>query len=236
MRPNRKGFTLIELAVAIFIIGILLGSIFVPLQTQLEQRQIRDTELALALARDAIIGYAVANGYLPCPDSTASNDGLEDIVGGPAFTCATDAGGVSTGNLPAATLNLPSGGDAWGNRIRYRVVSAYAARPGGITMTMPASLVVCSAVACGAGTVLTNSTAGDQAAFVLISHGRNGNGGNPLTPSVVNAAATDPDEIANAGAGAISVSRVPSPTFDDIVAWLGRSVLLRHLVASGKLP
>ena len=135
--PERVcGFSLIELAVVIFIVGLLLGSIFLPLQGQVESRRITDTQKILENAREALIGYAAANGRFPCPASATSN-GAEDFsgTGTPAngICDATVTGAnVYYGFLPAATLGFTpvddSGYavDAWGltqNRIRYAVSS-----------------------------------------------------------------------------------------------------------------
>ena len=65
--PKRvRGFTLIEMAVAMFIIALLLGSILVPLQTQIESRNFENTQRILDQAREALIGFAAANGRFPC--------------------------------------------------------------------------------------------------------------------------------------------------------------------------
>jgi prepilin-type N-terminal cleavage/methylation domain-containing protein len=132
-----RGFTLVEIAVVIFIIVLLLGSLFVPLQTQIESRNYETTQRILEQAREALIGYAAANGYFPCPASTTSN-GLEAVgtnhAIGAANTCPIAVWGATTyiGFLPAATLGFtPTDAngyalDAWGlspqNRIRYAVV------------------------------------------------------------------------------------------------------------------
>jgi len=68
-----EGFTLIEMAVAIFIITLLIGSILFPLTTQVEQRQIAETQKILDETRQAIIGFAVINGRLPRPAVSATN-------------------------------------------------------------------------------------------------------------------------------------------------------------------
>ena len=46
------GFSLIEVAVVLFIIVLLLGSILVPLTTQVEQKQISDTQKTLDEIRE----------------------------------------------------------------------------------------------------------------------------------------------------------------------------------------
>ena len=64
------GFTLIEIAVAIFVIALLLGSILVPLSNQVEQRQISETQKTLEEIKESIIGFAVAKG---CKTADASS-------------------------------------------------------------------------------------------------------------------------------------------------------------------
>src|SRR5689334_24021233 len=71
------GFTLIEVAVVVFIITLLLGSLLVPLTTQVDQRKIADTRKVMSDAHEALIGFALSNGRLACPDN--DGDGLEDV-------------------------------------------------------------------------------------------------------------------------------------------------------------
>jgi len=72
-RPVSGGFTIIEMAVAMFIIALVLGSILVPLGTQVEQRQIADTQKRLDEIKEALIGFVIANRYFPCPAVYAAN-------------------------------------------------------------------------------------------------------------------------------------------------------------------
>src|SRR5512140_1908 len=73
-RPRAAaGFTLIELAVVFGLIALLLGSLLVPLRIQIESRKFADTQKILDNAREALMGYAVANGYFPCPADASSN-------------------------------------------------------------------------------------------------------------------------------------------------------------------
>jgi len=243
---------MVELAVALVIIAILLGTILVPLQTQVEQRQISETQKMLDNIKEALVGHAVAKGYLPCPDRTSggaggtndtANDGIEDFVAatGDCFS------NTSSGNVPWVTLGLGAT-DPWGNRFRYRVDANFANRvpKAGMpfNLTTSASLCVGSAVSsCVVSPFtgrLTNASP-DGAVAVIISHGKNGYGaintetGNPQPPP------TSPDEGLNLG-GAQYLSRTITPLgagageFDDIVTWLGKYTLFNRMVAAGRLP
>lgn len=81
-KHHQSGFTWIELAVAIFVIALLLGNILVPLAAQVGTRQVAETQKTMDEIRDALLGFAATNGYLPCPDlqsGAGANDGTEDI-------------------------------------------------------------------------------------------------------------------------------------------------------------
>lgn len=246
-----KGFSLIELAIAIFVITLLLGGLLVPLSTQVEQRQISDVRKYLEEIKEALIGFAVTNGRLPCPASSSSA-GIEDPSGGGA--CANSYNGF----VPAVTLGLAvvdSQGfavDPWGNRIRYAVTawkpatapSCMAATPpftttGGMSAyfscPLAPNLLVCSTAnvvgftssSCGPAT--NALTTGVPA--IIYSTGKNGGYGGAAL-----------DEAANLNNDRVFVSRVPTPSsvpngeFDDIVTWLSPNVLLNRMVAAGRLP
>ena len=217
------------------IITLLLGSILVPLSTQVEQRQITEAQRVLDRIRDAILGYAVTFGYLPCPDLTAgagSNDGQEDVTGS---NCTS-----AEGNLPWATLGVDNA-DPWGNRYRYRVDTDFTNRTTRFTLTTSADLQVCTAQACAVE--LTSTTAGNKAVAVILSHGRNGFGAMNATTNAANPAPAGTDELENTDndtrfvrrpvAGAVGST---AGEFDDIVTWLSKYTVYNRMVAAGKLP
>ena len=135
------GFSLIELAIVIGLITLLLGSLLVPLQSQVESRKLSDTEKIMDNAREALLGYAAANGYFPCPADYAGGSSGAEATGSthtattgtcPATVTGLGTAGVYVGYLPAVTLGLTSTDsssyavDSWGgttNRIRYAVSS-----------------------------------------------------------------------------------------------------------------
>lgn len=103
-----RGFTLVELAVVVLVVGLLIGSLLVPLSTQVDQRNIAEAQRRLEDARDALLGFAVANGRFPCPASTStSTTGTEEFATSP--TIGTPTNGICksfTGFLPGQTLGL----------------------------------------------------------------------------------------------------------------------------------
>jgi len=117
------------------IVALLLGGVMAMVSAQTEQRKWRDTQSQLEGARDALLGYAIANGRLPCP-ATSGSAGAEVRVTatGVCGTAGNDqdyyggvVSGVTYGLLPAVTLGyqpVDTEGyalDEWGNRIRYAV-------------------------------------------------------------------------------------------------------------------
>lgn len=213
-----------------FILTLLLGSILVPLATQVEQRQISESLRTMEQARDALLGHAMAFGYLPCADT--NNDGLEDVTGNLCTNLSGD--GIAHGNLPWRTLGLAAS-DSWGNRFRYAVHGDYARRTFFTLGTNSSNLRVCEAAGCA--TDLTSS-----AVAVLISHGKNGYGATNSAGGSVYAAPTGADELENTDADRDFVSRVATGTgaavgeFDDILIWLPRYILFNRMVTAGRLP
>lgn len=246
VRRISRGFTMIELAISIFIIALLLGTILVPLQTQVEQRQVSESQKTLDDIKEALLGYAIATGHLPCPDRTTpgagtandtANDGVEDFntATGDCFSVA----GTNPGNIPWVTLGLGAT-DPWGNRFRYRVEANYARRAPGTPPNLgsAANIIMCTTAPCA---VRLTPTAPDGAVAVILSHGKNGYGAiNALTGNQ-QPLPTSADELTNLG-GPSYVSRTITPLgatageFDDIVTWLGKYTLFNRMVAAGQLP
>jgi type II secretory pathway pseudopilin PulG len=229
--------------VAFFVITMLIGSILVPLATQVEERQVSDTEKALAEIKEALMMFAIANGYLPCPDKNAgvggagtANDGVEDVDA--AGACVA----TNQGNLPWVTLGLGAA-DVWGNRFRYQVSPAFAQRAPGAVFNLfsAADLRVCRAFGCPAGTQLTGASP-DGAVAVIYSLGRNGFSAINAATGNANPLPASADEIENVDGPIIFVSRTRTPAgspageFDDVLVWINKYTLFSRMVAAGKLP
>lgn len=251
----QAGFSLLELAIVLLIVGLLLGGLIMPLSARMDQQKIDTTRQQLEQIRQALVGYALARDALPCP-ATPASDGLAAAT---ATGCTRQHGFV-----PAVTLGLPGAQnrdklllDAWGSPIRYSVTSSDAngngnwdfVRPGEMRAVTLASLApnldICttttgsSATACASNaTTLTNS-----APVVLVSLGKDW------------ATATSADQLENLGANVgggpsgvtypvaadeVFVSRTAGAQagneFDDIVTWVSPAALYGDLVSAGRLP
>lgn len=237
-----KGFTLIEMAVVLIIVSLILGGLLMPLSTQMEMRANQDTVKRIEEAKEALIGFSLANGRLPCPASNTSN-GVEDPIGGGICNHAYD------GFLPAVTLgltNLDSNGyalDGWGgnpvNRIRYATTASNASafttangmRTVGIGALAP-NLYVCAS---GAGVNVTNcgvaTSLATTAVAVIFSAGKNaptGGGGTDESKNYDNNQVFVSHELAPASAA--------NGEFDDTVTWVSPNVLYNRMISAGQLP
>ncbi|MEH6461133.1 type II secretion system protein [Chitinimonas sp. JJ19] len=157
--PTRhQGFTLAEVATVMVIVALVLGGFMMSLPTQLEQQRTRATDDTLEEAREALLGFAIANGRLPCPASATSN-GQESFcsnaVGGcGAATTILPIHGRCTnpfnGFLPAVALGI-SNTDGSGyatdgssnlpaHRLRYAVATQFDITTNTYTFTAPGGM------------------------------------------------------------------------------------------------
>ncbi len=229
-----RGFTLIELAIVLFILTLLMAGVMTPLTEQLSERRTLETRRALEELKTAVLGYALSHRdaedrpHLPCPDlrqarvAGRANDGVEDRL--PDGRCAAVAG-----NLPWITLGMAQT-DAWGNRYAYAVAPAYAHAGAGIVAhpAPVADLMVCLDRDCGQRIA---------AAAVLLAHGRNGLGALNAAGQF-NRTPIGADEQEHADGDGQFVARPPAGPdrpggeFDDMVSWIAPDYLIGRL-ASG---
>ena len=75
-RLRACGFTLVELAIVVFTLGMLIAGLVGPVDVQLEARDRNRTRNVMEDAMEALYGFALTNRRLPCPDS--DGDGLSN--------------------------------------------------------------------------------------------------------------------------------------------------------------
>ena len=265
-RRSMGGFTLIELAVVIGIVGLLLGALLTPLATQHNMRKIRATEAVLSDAKEALYGFVASEARMPCPDTDL--DGFENLEdeGGGLLGC--NANEVAEGVLPWASLGIQPTDD-WGRAIYYAVTTEFT------NATVPG--LACEADPnddrldlCDQGTLSVFSRGDDpitaeseqkfqvdvsqSAVAVLVSFGTNGLGGVDLagTDYADPIAGTDEAENVNSDADNTFVWRTRSPPaapcddgadediafceFDDVLTWIPTPRIFSELVKVQKLP
>ncbi len=240
---GQMGFTLIELAVVLLILGTLLGGLLGSISQVSENTRRTTARNQLERIEEALSGYAQAYGRLPCP-ATSTSDGREDRVGGADSNCTSVHGFV-----PNATLNLygriNDDGlmlDPWANPYRYSVSpngansftsssglqSAYDAG----SISSSDMLTVCSDSVPCAGTELS-----DVVPAIIFSMGADW------------ASTTSATELENAGEGGTLDGVYPiandtsfidaefsEDVYDDLLLWVSPYVIYSQLIQAGQLP
>jgi len=255
------GFSLLEMAVVILIIGLLLGGLIQPLSSQRDKARIVETEAQLDEIRTALLGFAAINGRLPCPTLDGFN-GMEavQLAANVTITNCQDAGGFefSHGFIPGNTLGLsgtynPQGFllDAWGSPIRYSITQndfdgdnqwdfIWTGEMQDVGMgSLNPDLVICNDSsglpnACEPGEGLLNGVPA-----VIFSPGKD-------WATTLGADQIENGEIAVNGflttSDVVFVSRTRTlpatgvEEFDDIVTWISPQILYSHMMQARQLP
>ncbi len=215
MNRREHGFSLIEVAIVLLVLGILLGGMSMPLRMHQELRQVRAAQTQLQHTVGVLLSFAVVYGRLPCsahePDPHAINYGLED--------CAV---GDMQGYLPWRTLGLaetdPWGtprttpAEPWYGHLRYRPDANFTQ-----LFTLQTRSANRLQVVQADGRTLTASS--EPPVVVLYSTGPN------RRPDGIN---TNPATRYQSG--------IRTATFDDLTIWISRLALFERMIRTRRLP
>jgi prepilin-type N-terminal cleavage/methylation domain-containing protein len=124
---RHAGFTLVEIAVVIIVLGFLLAMIAGIATAVIGQQRRESTRQRLAGVETAITLFVSQNKRLPCPADgriagTTAGSGIEARVGVSCQTIGGTANSQTHGVVPWVTLGLaePDVTDGWGGRFTYR--------------------------------------------------------------------------------------------------------------------
>jgi prepilin-type N-terminal cleavage/methylation domain-containing protein len=194
MRRSKSGFTLIEMAITVAILGLVAAAavkIIKPLQ------DIRKTDVTLAhlkVVDKALQLYVIRNGCLPCPADGSQASSVTTPIGAVNYSLAGVAYAGSPGYISGCTssacqatartvpwialgLSEDDASDGWGDRIRYVVAGTQPVSCSSTAITAANGMIRCAtagtdAFPTGGVTVIDNDAATTTtAAYVLISSG-----------------------------------------------------------------
>jgi len=258
-----SGFSLVEMAVVIFIAGILLSAGLKLLSAKVNSAQIETTKTHQEAIKQALISYLGKNKRLPCPADVAN--GASTVINPP---CA------SVGILPYAELGLDQATalDGWENYFTFAVTPnpitsplpfknpaystawLYAYSPITVNprfkndplLTFWASNSTGGITISDGANVIANPSLGTGAVVAVISHGRNGYGAfnvKKIRNDSTNAGADEQQNIdPETAIGNISLikrdvsdSSADGGVFDDLVFTANASELISPLITNGTI-
>jgi len=95
----KRGFTLVELAVVLVVVGLLLGSGVSLAKILLKNSKIKENRSILARDASAVIGYAISKGRLPSEEMFESTvPFIKDAYGKPIRYIASENGDICGGD------------------------------------------------------------------------------------------------------------------------------------------
>jgi len=210
------GFTLLELSIALAVVGILTADLGLPLASRMiERNQAKQNEQMIKDAKSALIGFAIKNGRLPRP-AVSAFDGSE------ASGCVGD-NGQCRGFLPWTTISL-SRMDPYGQLLSYSVSENLAVA---VDNSSEGNLQISTRTMKGEEIALSTS-----AAAVIVSHGKRNWGTQGNGEARADLSASNRDEDSNAvGAQyfqrpALDQPNFPGGEFDDVVEFLSTELLI----------
>lgn len=229
---QRRGFSLLEIAIALTIIGLLTAGAAQMLTTLTVRSQEQKTKQRIEEIKAALVQHFARKCRLPCPaladiKPSHSEAGKEQDGGSPCTT------GDNVSAVPWKALGIQRGKtfDSWNRRFRYRPSKELAEAspvpfspcnsdggPAFSTWLTGKGLTVRDKN----GTAFQKPAAGTGAAFLVLSHGPNGLGAYFGDSPPIDDSGADPDERENSDDDTIFVDRARTTqnakkVFDDVV-------------------
>lgn len=189
MQRSQLGFSLIEMAMVVSILGVMVAGALTISKSNVEQKAALNTARSMDVLEDALQKYLEYYGRYPCPASPSAAE--SSAVFGVETNCSSsvtspsntwEAGtGVNTirgGVVPVRTLGIPDRYmyDEWGSRVGFVVVKALAttlADYSGYTTALTTGVIQVTDVN---GNQVVGSNANNVVAYLLVSYGKDKKG------------------------------------------------------------
>lgn len=234
------GFTLIEMSIVLIVISLILAGVLKTVGIQREQLKRDETRQQLESIKEALIGFALTNGRLPCPDTDA--DGIENP---PNPANGTDCV-ANEGLLPHVDIGIGNT-DVWGNPFLYAVsgsgVNSFA---DDVPHPPPPAALEAANSSFGVdtnGTLIINDNDEAAAGVSVISNNN---------PAVVVSFANNGLQQAACGGGLSAreqencdgdvnfvdsfFSEVAGQEYDDLVTWVPLTIIKSRMIEAALLP
>jgi prepilin-type N-terminal cleavage/methylation domain-containing protein len=235
------GFTLIEMAIVLVVIGLILSGGLMAVGPALQSSKVSETVNRMDRIEQALIVHVIRFGCLPCPATaaTASTDAAAgQAVAGAAYATGCAAAACTNalqGIAPWVNLGLSEADitDGFGYRIAYAIRGEAATG-----LQLADSMVRTPPAGYPAGNLVVNNTAAvpvqitAAAAYVLISHGPDKSLG---FATATGTQTIDPNGSANQTANSDGTPFVQDSLigisgathFDDIVRWRTAPIIIQ---------
>ncbi len=228
-----NGFSLIEMAIALAVIGFLIGGLLKPMSSVMDYQKIKYTDATLEQIKEALVGFAIINNRLPCPAKCSKFNG-KDIDCFNEVYDASDVGKETTdstfceqeGYLPWADLGIGRY-DGWDEPFYYRVDKNYSTILSGNELLKTDSSKKLTVKYKQTNKNLTaletiNGADYSRVIAIVLSHGKNGDAESSNKITVANDATYVQGNVEN--------------IFDDRLTWLSKYSLINYLAKTRDIP
>lgn len=228
-KKTNKGFALVEVAIAMAVVGMIVG-ISLPLLSQMMKHQrAKTTENNMQAVIRATASYVGRSGTLPCPAQMTTDESQKGVA---PKTCSRTQG--ITGMVPYKTLGIPLklAKDGYGNWLSFAVNPKLVLSASDRNMDDTITQSYCKAkqtipelrVMGVQGQSVIAPQKDDYCALVVISHGPSGSGA--LTDAGNRLPTQQADKTTNADPTGDFVDGDITVDFDDRLMWVSRDNLL----------
>lgn len=262
-RVHTSGFSLIEIAIVIFILSILLTSAVISVSSLKKTTNYSQARKQLSQIEQALYGYAAANNRLPCP-AIPGNGGLSNQPN-QASNCANSLSIEGfIGFIPSTSLGIQGRVncdglllDPWGRPYRYSVSNTDVSdgfadfvvfngiRNEGMSQVQ-ANIEICRnlTTGCVLGTPPAANFVSNSAVAVIFSMGEprenspreDENAGQASITGSPNCGSKTYPLSSNRLYYSADIKEVAGAEFDDILTWISPNILFSKMLDSNALP